>query len=93
MSILSYCPEMGQAKPEKTHGNVQLARSRGGPHYYVETPLTLKGQGIRFVEIIQSAHLTPRGQYKAGWNRYWVTDRAMKVLEAQYDFACENLLD
>ena len=53
---------------------MQLARSRGGPHYFIETPLTLKGQGIRLVEVINAANR----------NLYWVTGRAMATLEAKY---------
>lgn len=93
MSIIAYCPEMGQAKPERVQGNVSLARGGRGTHYFIETPLSLKGQGVRFVEVLQSSNLTERGQYKAGWNVYWVTGRAMKSIEAKYDFAYESLLD
>ena len=92
MAIISYWPEMGQTKPQNVVGNVQLAYGRGC-HYFVETPLTLSGVGVKLVEVITSESLTPQGHYKAGWNRYWVTRRALDTLEKQHNFAREALLD
>lgn len=92
MAILSYYPEMGEAKPERVQGNLQLSRGRGHS-YWLETPLTLKGRGITFDEVIDGKNLTERGQYKAGWNRYRVTWRALQALQLKYDFAREALLD
>lgn len=92
MSIKSYYPEMGEKRPANVQGNVTLARSRGC-HYFIETPLMLKGQGIKHVEVLKASNLTERGQYKAGWNVFWVTRRAMDKLEQRYDFAREALLD
>lgn len=82
-----YCPEMGQRKPE-----VQMEASLGyyGTHYYVNTPLALKGRGI----VEQSPHWVP-GTRKAleGWRSYRVTKRAFAKLKEQYPIAMENLLD
>lgn len=91
MAIISYCPEMGEAKPVDVQGNVTL--SHNGKHYFVETPLELCGQGISFEETLKSTNLTPLGQYKAGWNVYRVTHRAMKALKAEHSFARLSLLD
>lgn len=91
MSIQGYYPEMGEAKPENVVGNVTL--SHYGKHYFVETPLALSGRGITHEGVLQAKNLTLRGQYKAGWNTYKVTTRAMDALARQYNFASEYLLD
>lgn len=92
MSIISYCPEMGEAKPQGMDGNVSYALG-WRDHYFIETPLTLSGQGVKFVEVLRSSNLTERGQYKAGWNVYSVTSRALDKLAKQHSFARESLLD
>ena len=89
MAIISYMPEMGEKKPENVQGNVSL----WGDHYYIETPLTLKGIGIKFDTVLEAKNLTPQGQYKAGWNVYRASTKAMDKLRNQYDFARESLLD
>lgn len=91
MAIISYCPELGEAKPTRIDGNVTL--SHNGKHYFIETPLTLSGIGIAFEQKLRASNLTDQGQYKAGWNVYRVTNRAMNSLRQSYDFARESLLD
>lgn len=85
-----YCPEMGESRPE-----CQMIAKMGhyGTHYYIDTPLTLKGRGITFMETMESKNLTESGQFLAGWNRYKVTERAFKKLQEQYSISMENLLD
>ena len=90
MATISYWPEMGQNKPLNTDGN---ARYGGSGHQMIETPHTLKGRGIKFIEVIEASRLNERGQYKAGWNYYRVSDRAYEALELRYTFAREALLD
>lgn len=91
MSILSYYPEMGEAKPADVQGNITL--SRDGKHWFIETPLSLKGRGILFEQVLQAKNLTERGQYKAGWAVYRVTRAAMNTLVKEHNFAREALLD
>ena len=82
-----YTPEMGQRKPE-TIMEAQL--SYYGKHYYVNTPLELKGRGI----TEQSANWIPgtRKQIE-GWRSYRVTKRAFEKLKEQYPISMECLLD
>jgi len=90
MAILTYWPEMGQAKPTNIDGNI----SYGGPsHYFIETPHTLRGRGVRFIETLRADRLTEQGQYKAGWNYYRVTENAALGLELRMNLARESLLD
>ena len=91
MAILSYCPEMGEKKPENVQGRVSLGHY--GKHYFLDTPLDLKGRGIEFLRKYKPADLTPQGQYKVGWNQYKVTLRAMEQLAALYNFSRESVLD
>lgn len=85
-----YCPEMGEARPECQ----MIARmSYSGSHYFIDTPLTLKGQGIKFLEVRESKNLTASGQFLVGWNRYKVTERAFKKLQEQYSISLENHFD
>ena len=91
MAIISYSPELGEKKPEKVQGRTTL--SHNGKHYFLDTPLELKGRGITFDRTYKATDLTEAGQYKVGWHQYQVTHRAMKALAEQYDFSRENLLD
>lgn len=91
MSIHSYYPEMGEAKPADVQGNITLAHS--GKNWFIETPLDLKGRGILFEQVLKAENLTERGQYKAGWAVYRVTRAAMDKLATEYNFAREALLD
>lgn len=85
--VHSYYPELGERRPE-----VKMEASLGyyGTHYYVDTPLDLKGRGI----VPQDAHWVP-GCQKAveGWKSYRVTKKAFEKLKAQYPIAMERLLD
>lgn len=85
-----YCPEMGESRPE-----CQIMAKLGhfGTHYYLDTPLTLKGRGITFMEVREAKNLTASGQFMAGWNRYKVTERAFQKLQEQYSISMKNLLD
>lgn len=89
MAIVSYWPEMGETKPEGTDGNL----SYGGNSAFIQTPLALKGRGITHVSTFRPQDLTERGQYKAGWHCYKVTNAALAKLLSQYTFAREALLD
>ena len=84
-----YTPELGQAKPESVQGEVSL--SHYGRHYYVKTPLELKGRGITWSDTYTPANCNNPAKY--GWNTYRVTEKAMEKLNTQFDFAYESLLD
>jgi hypothetical protein len=52
-----------------------------GGHVFIDTVLTLKGRGIRFVDSSNGA------------NRYEVTRRTYDLLKDQYTISMECLLD
>ena len=85
--VHSYYPELGERKPE-----VKMEASLGyyGAHYYVDTPLDLKGRGITPLD----ASWVPGCQKEVeGWKSYRVTKKAFEKLKAQYPIAMERLLD
>lgn len=83
-----YTPEMGKSQPEC---QMEATRAYYGKHYYIDTPLDLKGRGIKFLKQYKPGDLlTSR---KNGWNHYQVTDLAFKKLEGQYTISMECLLD
>ena len=88
--VHSHTPEMGQRKV-----NCQLNATLGhsGRHYYIDTPLELKGRGITNLGKYTSNRLTARGQYKVGWNEYKVTENAFDKLKKEYSVSMEMLLD
>ncbi len=88
MTIISYWPEMGEAKPQGTDGQLSYC----GSSNFIDTPHVLKGRGITYLSTLEAGQLTEQGQYKAGWHCYRVTDRALEKLRAQYTFAREALL-
>jgi hypothetical protein len=85
-----YTPEMGEKKPI-----VQMEASRAyfTQHYFVDTPLVLKGQGITFLKTYKSTELTEAGQRKVGWHEYKVTMIAFDKLKKQYAIGLESLLN
>ena len=70
-----YTPEMGQRKPEV---KMEASLSYYGKHYFVDTPLELKGRGITEIE---------------NWRSYRVTKAAFEKLKAQYPISMECCLD
>ena len=85
-----YTPEMGQRKV-----SCQLEATLGhyGKHYYVNTPLELKGRGITYLDTFKSHQLTQAGQRKVGWHSYRVTVNAFSKLKEAYSVSREMLLD
>ena len=82
-----YHPELGERKPE-----VKMEASLGwyGKHYFVDTPLQLKGRGI----VEQEAHWTPGSErQREGWKSYRVTLRAFEKLKAKYPISMAAYLD
>lgn len=84
-----YCPEMNEARPVGTQIDAH------GGHYggwFLDTPLILKGRGIRHLTTYTAEQLTPQAQHKVGWHQYKVTDLAFEKLETTYLIAVENIL-
>lgn len=80
--LTSYYPEMGEAKPA---AQIEARLSHYGKHWYLSTPLTLKGRGIEF----QETHTDER---RSGWNRYKVTERAFGQICKLHAVSSESLL-
>lgn len=89
--VYVYAPEMGQQKPEGCQ--IEAHRAYYGGHIFIDTPLELKGRGIRFLKTYKPGDLTSSGQYKSGWNTYEVTNRAYDLLKTRYAISWENCLD
>ena len=85
-----YCPEMGEQKPKC---QIEANRSYYGKHFHLFTPLELKGRGITKDGVCDPDRLTPKFQYRAGWNEYTVTERAFNTLQEKYTISQESLLD
>lgn len=88
--VYCYTPEMGGWKPE-----CQMEASRGyyGKHWFIDTPLEIKGRGIEFVKKYQEKDFCSPGNYRVGWNEYRVTNRAFDKLKEKYSISQECLLD
>lgn len=85
-----WCPEMGEGQPEC---QIRARIGHYGTHYYLDTPLDLKGRGITFIEKHEAKNLTASGQFMAGWNRYKATERAFQKLQEQYSISMESNFD
>ena len=89
--VYVYALEMGQQKPEGCQ--IEAHRAYYGGHIFIDTPLELKGRGIRFLKTYKPGDLTSFGQYKSGWNTYRVTNRAYDLLKTRYAISWESYLD
>lgn len=85
--VYRYTPEMGEEKP---NCQIEASLSYYGKHYFVNTPLELKGRGITEVE----AHWV-EGCQKAieNWKCYKLTKLAFKKLTEKYPVSMECCLD
>lgn len=89
--VYHYTPEMGQEKPEGCQIEASLAYY--GKHYFLDTPLHLKGRGITLVKSYAADELTQSGKYRAGWSEYRVTKKAFEKLKEQYAISFKRYLD
>jgi len=90
MGMHFHYPEMGEKRREDSQIEARLGHY--GKHYYIKTPLVLKGRGITFRYTLTPEMLTPAAQSKVGWHEYVVTTRAMEKLAGQYIVTGELLL-
>lgn len=84
----TYTPEMGQKKPEGCQ--MEASRAYYGKHYFVDTPLELKGRGITEIEAHWGAGC--RKQIE-NWKTYRVTKNAFEKLKTQYTISMKCCLD
>lgn len=88
-TIQTYWPELGEHKPD-----CQIEESYASPgHSCLVTPLVLSGRGIRRTQTYTAADLTEYAQYKVGWHKYYVTERALLELRKLYTISRSALLD
>lgn len=85
--LKSYYPEMGEPKPES---QIEAALSHYGKHWFLKTPLTLKGRGIKHLATYTA--ITINNPAKIGWHRYQVTEAAFDKLCREYAVSTESLL-
>lgn len=85
----TYHPEMHEAKPA---AQIEASLSHYGKHWFIKTPLALKGRGIVHQRTLTAEMLAPAAQDKAGWHQYKVTEAAFERLCETYDVAVETLL-
>ncbi len=87
--VYCYTPEMGGQKPD-----CQMEASRGyyGKHWFIDTPLELKGRGIELIKKYQEKDFCSK-DHRVGWNEYRVTNRAFEKLQEQYTISQELFLD
>jgi hypothetical protein len=75
----TYYPEMHETKPK---GQIDASLSFNGRHWYLKTELSLKGRGIRLVDLQSN-----------GRKRYRVTEKALEKMATQYTVVSAVLLD
>lgn len=86
-----YNPEMGQKKPIS---QIEATMAYSSQHWYLDTPLTLKGRGIKFIKKYTADELVGgETNRKLGWNSYKATYAAFEKLKTQYAIGKEALFD
>lgn len=88
--LTSYTPEMNEKRPETAQIDANL--SHYGQHWFLRTPLTLKGRGIVHQGVETAETLVPQAHHKAGWNKYKVTEKAFDAICERYHVATESML-
>ena len=83
-----YTPEMGEKKPVC---QMEASLSHYGHHYFVDTPLELKGRGI--TKLPDPCWNEGSKKQLEGWKSYQVTTRAYRKLEEQYTISMVSYLD
>lgn len=86
----TYTPEMGQQKPEC---QIEAQRSYYGKHFFLDTPLELKGRGVTFIKKYSENDFTNTSDHRIGWNEYKVTELAFEKIKAAYTVSIECYLD
>lgn len=82
-----YHPELGERKPAV---KMRASLSWYGTHYFIDTPIELKGRGI----VQEDAHWCEGTQEaREGWKTYRVTKKAFEKLKEQYPISMECHLD
>lgn len=89
--LQSYCPEMGEKKPD---AQIEAQLAHYGRHWFIRCHPSLprlKGRGIEFREVETAETLAPGSRY-VGWSAYKVTEAAFEKICQQYAVSSESLL-
>ncbi len=89
MALLTYYPEMNESKPAASY---EGAMSHSGRHYFITTPMVMKGRGIIFLNTLTADTLVKSAHHKIGWHQYRLTPAAFEALTASQDVSMVNLL-
>ncbi|MOA43775.1 hypothetical protein D3C78_1659620 [compost metagenome] len=87
--IHSFTPEMGQ---RMINAQIEARLSHYGNHYYIDTPLELKGRGVTFIKTYAVGDFVGH-THKVGWNYYKVTEVAFEKIKQQYSISMERNFD
>ncbi len=88
--VYSYTPEVGQQKP---NCQMEASLSYYGKHYFIDTPIELKGRGITLVKQYTEKDFVNPDNYRIGWYEYQVTKLAFEKLKEKYSISMERNLD
>jgi len=92
MATHFYYSEMDEPRPECVQIDARSAHY--GQHWFLTTPLELKGRGIVFRGKIEPGQVCgPRAAWLVGQNQYKVTNRAFDLLKEKFEIGVELLLD
>lgn len=87
--VYSYTPEMGDQKPDC---QMEAQLSYYGKHYFVDTPIKLKGRGITLIKQYEEKDFC-KPDHRVGWYEYQVTKLAFEKLKEKYSISMERCLD
>lgn len=90
MGMHFHYPEMGEKRREDSQ--IEASLGHYGKHYYLKTPLVLRGRGIKHLRTLAADELAEFARHKAGWHQYEVTLLAMRKLAEKYVVTGEALL-
>ena len=88
--VYTYTPEMGEGKPAC---QMEATRAYYGKHWFVDTPVEIRGRGITFLKKYAETDFCDPSDHMVGWNEYQVTKNAFEKLKAQYSISHEVCLD
>ena len=88
--LTGYHSEMAEKRP--TDATIDAQLSHTGRHYFLKTPLTLAGRGVKLLRTLRAEELVPQAQHKAGWHEYKVTESAFERITTEHHVAMEILL-
>ena len=85
-------PDPIEKEVAEAPGVYRYAPGYYGKHWFIDTPLELKGRGIELIKKYQEKDFCSK-DHRVGWNEYRVTNRAFEKLKEKYSISQECLLD